>query len=380
MLAAASTWDGLAAELRSAAVGYQSVVSRLSNEGWMGPSSASMAAAAAPYVTWMSTTAGQAEQTAAQAKTAAAAYEAAFAMTVPPPVIAANRAQLAALVATNFLGQNTPAIAATEAHYGAMWAQDAAAMYSYAGSSAAASKVTPFAAPQQTTNPAGLAGQSGAVAQATGTSAATNTQSALSQFTSTMPTALQSLASPGAATGSGSGLSDILDPLGLQNSDLLNAMSNLMSSTFSPMSLAGITQIGADLAAIHAAAAGSELGLDAPASLMPLVPGVEIGAFGPAGAAGLGGAQAVSATMSRATQIGALSVPQSWTAATPVANSAATLVSDTRWTGALPDAAPGGAPGMPGMPVAGSGGRGFGFATPRYGFKPTVMARPVVAG
>src|SRR5437879_13128855 len=95
MLAAASTWDGLAAELRSAAVGYQSVVSRLSSEGWMGPSSASMAAAAAPYVTWMSTTAGQAEQTAAQAKAAAAAYEAAFAMTVPPPVIAANRAQLA---------------------------------------------------------------------------------------------------------------------------------------------------------------------------------------------------------------------------------------------------------------------------------------------
>ena len=53
-------------------------------------------------------------------------------MTVPPPVIAANRAQLMALIATNFFGQNTPAIAATEAHYSEMWVQDATAMYGYA--------------------------------------------------------------------------------------------------------------------------------------------------------------------------------------------------------------------------------------------------------
>ena len=71
-----------------------------------------MAAAAAPYVAWLSATAGQAEQAAAQAQAAAGAYEAAFAMTVPPPVIAANRAQLMLLVATNFFGQNTAAIAA----------------------------------------------------------------------------------------------------------------------------------------------------------------------------------------------------------------------------------------------------------------------------
>ena len=75
-------------------------------------------------------------------------------MTVPPAVVAANRAQLAALVATNVLGQNTPAIAVTEALYGEMWAQDAAAMYGYAGSSAAAATVTPFSSPPQTTTPA----------------------------------------------------------------------------------------------------------------------------------------------------------------------------------------------------------------------------------
>ena len=73
-----------------------------------------MSAAAASFVEWLSATAAQAEESAAQAHAAAAGYETAFAMTVPPPVIAANRSLLAALVATNFFGQNTPAIAATE--------------------------------------------------------------------------------------------------------------------------------------------------------------------------------------------------------------------------------------------------------------------------
>jgi PPE-repeat protein len=70
-----------------------------------------------------------------------------FFPTVPPPVIAANRALLAALVATNIVGQNTPAIATTEAQYAEMWAQDASAMYGYAGSSAAATQLTPFTSP-----------------------------------------------------------------------------------------------------------------------------------------------------------------------------------------------------------------------------------------
>jgi PPE-repeat protein len=113
----------------------------------------------------MSTTAAQAEQAAAQAQAAASAYEAAFAMTVPPGVVAANRSQTMLLIATNILGQNTPAIAANEAQYGEMWAQDSAAMYAYAGSSAAAAKLTLFTSPPQTTNPAGLAGQAATVAQ-----------------------------------------------------------------------------------------------------------------------------------------------------------------------------------------------------------------------
>ena len=126
MLAAATAWDFLAVELYSTAFAYDLVISDLTI-AWLGPSSIAMAAAANPYVSWISATAGLAEALGTQAKAAVAAYEAAFAMTVPPPVIAANRALLMALVATNFFGQNTPAIMATEAQYMEMWAQDAAA-------------------------------------------------------------------------------------------------------------------------------------------------------------------------------------------------------------------------------------------------------------
>ena len=166
MLAAAAAWDGLADELSSTASSFQATVEGLSGS-WQGPSSTSMAAAAAPYVAWMTATAAQAAESANQARAAVAAYETAFAATVPPPVIAANRTLLMTLVATNILGQNTPAIAATEAHYLQMWAQDAAAMYSYAGSSAAASQLTPFTEPPQTTSAAAAPLQAAAVTQAT---------------------------------------------------------------------------------------------------------------------------------------------------------------------------------------------------------------------
>lgn len=53
MLAAAAAWDGVAAELTSAAVSYGSVVSTLIVEPWMGPAAAAMAAAATPYVGWL---------------------------------------------------------------------------------------------------------------------------------------------------------------------------------------------------------------------------------------------------------------------------------------------------------------------------------------
>lgn len=151
MLAAAAGWHALGAELESTAVGYSAVVAALTGQTWLGPSSIAMAAATTPYVGRLSATGAAAVQTAVQAYAAAAAYDTAYAMTVPPPVIAANRAMLMALIATNFFGQNTPAIAATEAQYAQMWAQDATAMYGYAAAAETASTLEAFDDPPQTT-------------------------------------------------------------------------------------------------------------------------------------------------------------------------------------------------------------------------------------
>ena len=149
MMAASSAFSALSSELSSNAASYESIISSLSSQ-WTGPSSTAMAASAQTYIEWLTTTSAQLQEAAAAATSSAAAYEAAYAATIPPAVVYANRAQLAALVATNILGQNTPAILANEAMYAEFWAQDAAAMYGYsAAASAASSGLTPLTDPEQ---------------------------------------------------------------------------------------------------------------------------------------------------------------------------------------------------------------------------------------
>jgi PPE-repeat protein len=379
MMAAASAWNGLAADLSSTTTGYQSVISTLAGEEWLGPASAAMAAATAPYVAWMNTTAAAAEHAAAAAMASAGAYEAAFAMTVPPPVIAANRAQLAALVATNVLGQNTPAIAANEAHYGEMWAQDAAAMYGYAGSSASAGVLQPLTSPAPTTNPAGLAGQAGAVSTA-------GTQTGLSQLVSSVPNTMQGLASPlaGSSGLSGGFLSDVINST--QNIGIFNAIQTYagqLGTIGAWQMFAGISS-GVGLARAQGLEFGAFGGV--PGAVLAGAAGptgtagpVGVGvAPGAAGSAGVGGAP-VLAGVGQASPVGGLSVPASWSAATPAGAGSATLAS-TGWTAAAEESTP--VATMPaGMPAVASAGRGvLGFGAPRYGVKPVVMARPVVAG
>ena len=132
LLAAAAAWDGLASEMWASASSFDSVVSGLASNGqWMGPASESMTQAAGPYLQWLHGAAAHASMSALQARVAAMSYEGAFAATVPPAAVAANRVQLMALIATNILGQNTAAIAATEFEYIEMWLQDVMAMFGY---------------------------------------------------------------------------------------------------------------------------------------------------------------------------------------------------------------------------------------------------------
>jgi PPE-repeat protein len=294
MLAAASAWDGLAAELHSAASSYQSAITSLTAGPWLGPSSATMAAAAAPYVTWMQTAAAQAEQTANQAIAAAAAYEAAFAETVPPPVIAANRSLLAALVASNIFGQNTAAIATTETQYAEMWAQDTGAMQGYAGASAAATKLQSFSAPSSTTDGAGQTEQAAAVSRASGTSAGT-VQNAVSSFSP-----VSNLAAPAAAADPLTGLNFVAD----LSSIFVDPTGTAISSVSLPYDVVGaLTGFHTDDIVSGWAGIQSWPGLaPVPPSPFPVITNL---------------AAPVSANLADATSVGRLSVPATWAAAAP---------------------------------------------------------------
>jgi PPE-repeat protein len=396
MLTAAAAWDDLAAELYSAASLYGSVISDLTS-GWLGPSSAAMAAAAAPYVVWMATTAAQAEETGAQAKAAVAAYEAAFVMTVPPPAIAANRALLMGLIATNFFGQNTPAIMATEAAYIEMWAQDAAAMYGYQVAAQAASVLSPFALPAQTTSPAGFAGQAAAVAQAVSTAAGTSAQT-VAPLTTAMSTPLSfALSTPLAPVWAPDALAELASIASSMSSSAspLSLLTTLTPSTAltSGISLASGTGSAASMSTLGLSAigsAGSLVGSVGPRSgvlatqirMLGLTLGNGVGsgtgAFGPPG---MGSAQVI-ASVGRAASLGTLSVPQSWASAAPALSLAGSALPGTSVSAA--SAVPAGPQGMlNGMPMLPNAMRGMGAPTaytPRFGFRPTMVQTPVYAG
>lgn len=366
MLAAAAAWDQLAASLHSAASAYQSEITSLTGGPWVGPAAESMAAAAAPYVEWMRTTAGLAEQAANQAKVAAAAYETAFAATVPPPVIAANRSLLAALIATNVLGQNTPAIATAETQYAEMWAQDASAMYGYASSAASATTLTPFTPPQQNTNSG--ADQPAAVAQATGT-AAGNTQNVVSstqQAFASVPNTLTSFATPAAAADPPSGL-DLLSDLIAVFLDAPASVAGLGIDSPGTLVSLPFDVVGAltgfhtdDIVSGWAGIQSWPGYAPIPPTPFPVITNLAGGSAG--GVAPLGG-------LGQANTVGGLSVPPGWAAAAPAIRPAALALPSTS-VGAAVQAAQatsgsGGnlfgemaAAGMAGRAMAGTGGAG----------------------
>lgn len=268
LLTAAGAWDALSAELSIAASGYTSIISELTSIAWLGSTSAAMAAAATPFSGWLNETAGNAAQLAGQARAAAAAYELAFSMTVPPPVVAANRSLLLALVATNFFGQNTAAISVTEAHYAQMWVQDATAMNVYAQTSALATALPSLNQPPRTVNPAAETG-------------AQQLQTALS-----------------------SPLVQILE-------HVPNVTNSVLSSSNAVTSGRGIYVINMRLAA------QDELSPDTRLVSVPQLVSTSPSRPAP---------PAVAAAMGRATLVGRLSAPQSWVAAAPEIRPAAMVL------------------------------------------------------
>ncbi|MCA2263946.1 hypothetical protein A5626_19845 [Mycobacterium marseillense] len=362
LLAAAGSWDALSAELSSTAEGYESALSGLDLQ-WRGPAAQAMALSAARYVAWLQATAEQTAQTAMQARTAAAAYEQAYAMTVPPPVITANRALLASLVATNIVGQNTAAIADTEAQYANYWAQDAAAMSGYSVSSAAATQLPQFAPANNSTNESGVTAQKAAVTAANTNAAAnkavTQTFSALDETPGTTVNNFYYLdASTTSAANANANAFRVLDAIqgtGLGFSAPYN-MEQFVSGIIGAENNLGV--LAKPLAA-------------APALAAPALSGATTGVGG-----GLGN---VTATLSRAGSIGPMSVPASWAAPTSTHISPLEPAGFTTLPGTEEPVASG-YPGYPGMPGGGASRSVGAGVPPRYGVRLTVMPRPPAAG
>ena len=370
LMAASTSWANLAAELSSSAAQWESIITTLTTELWTGAGSTAAAASAESIVSWLTVAATAAEHTGAQAMASAAAYEAAFAGTVPPPVIAANRAQLAALVATNVLGINTAAIMATEAHYAEMWVQDATTMYAYQAASTAAGVLEPVAPQTPAANP----GAAGIQAAATAHSAA-------------------------AAPAQG-GLSSVVSGLQTGFSDLQSSLNSILTLNGQIPSIADFAEIPAVQNVIYnvgvtvawnvaeITATFPLLGhflASAPYGVTPFVDDVTplgaglgmgtslVGSTTPAGFA----APAATAALGEASSVGGLSVPAGWSAAAP-----ATLASSTAplegsgWTVVSESEPVAAMPGMPGMAAAAKGAGAY--AGPRYGFKPIVMPKQVL--
>lgn len=380
LMAAAVAWDDLATELHSAAAAYRSIISGLTVGRWLGPSSLTMASAFGPYVAWTAGAAARSAEAAGQARLAAEVYEAAWAATVPPQAVIANRVQLATLIATNFFGQNLPAIAANEAQYGEMWAQDAVAMYEYAANSALAAELTPFTSAPEVADPAGVAAQSTAVAQTAGSA---TQQFSLTSLMSAMSSMLQSLATPasagaaatetpwgtllGGATSGTGGLS-LSSFMSNFESNLPSLLPGYLMVAVTPLyglsSVLGMAQTLQGMAATAAQGVADVAGQAAAEAAGA--------AAGAADALGAG----VAGAMGQAGALGPLSIPASWTSVIPSAHL-------TSAGAVLPNAGgPGGLGAVPpsmlgGLPSAAAGRQAPG---PRYGQIPTVMAQPPSGG
>ena len=325
------------------------------------------------------------------AELSAAAFEAAFAMTVSPPEIVANRVLLAALVATNFFGQNTPAIMATEALYMEMWAQDVAAMFGYAAASAAATQLDPYRPPPNTTTPEGPLQQAAAVAQAVATPAGNSGHTAAAtsaQLTSAgaIQGFLQQLSAPVLSQWPFIQIQNFLQ-FGIPspwNQWAIEVPANwatpILKQTLQAYFGIGLANFGWSIGQqLTFGPGGTTAGAGGAWFPTPQFGGLHLGGiFGANAVSGGNGGGALLAGMGQAGKVGMLSVPANWT--TPTSEATVTLAAMEE-TPANAGAAGGENALLRGIPMAGVGRRtaGYGY-TNKYGFRYSVLTRPPSAG
>ena len=327
---AAAAWQQLSANLEDAADNYASSLSSM-DESWYGPSSAAMFQSVTPYVTWLRTTAQQAQQTAAAARSAAAAFSSVQASVVPTATVAANRTRLVQLLATNVFGRNLPAIAQTESEYQTMWANNAAAMTRYQAASSQASTLPQLTSPTSTTNPSALSTQASSAAPAATTSSGATVAAA--SPAPALPTAFD----PNAGF---VGLANTYANQFISSGFPINMLSYLAQNQ-SAQALQGVSaQVGQGLSEGENALGGAAANLGGGAAGALGALGQGGGGLSALGAAGLGEIN-TSAALGAAVPMGNLSAPPG---AAPLLSTPVQLASAATPLGT------GGAPGMPMLP------------------------------
>jgi PPE-repeat protein len=329
---AAAAWQQLSANLEDAADNYAASLSSM-DESWYGPSSAAMFQSVTPYVTWLRTTAQQAQQTAAAARSAAAAFSSVQASVVPTATVAANRMRLAQLLATNVFGRNLPAIAQTESEYQTMWANNAAAMTRYQAASSQASTLPQLTSPTSTTNPSNLKTQASSAAPAATTSSSSGATVAAASPAGLLPTAFDPSAG---LVGEANTYANQFISSGFP----INLLSYLAQSQ-SAQALQGVNSaVGQGVSEGENALGGAAANLGGGAAGALGALGQSGGGLSALGAAGLGEIN-TSAALGAAVPMGNLSAPPS---AAPLLATPVQLASAATPLGA------GGAPGMPMLP------------------------------
>ncbi|BBZ71608.1 PPE family protein, SVP subgroup [Mycobacterium paraseoulense] len=360
LMAAAAAYANLGAEISTTATQWESIISLLTSEQWTGGGSAAAAAAAQPIITYLTETAATLEQASAQATASAAAFDAVYAAVVPPPLVVANRTLQASLLPMAIIPTVAAEIAALDAEYAEMWAQDAAAMAAYQAASLAAGVLTPVTPLTSTTSPATAAAADSAALAADSTGGT-----------------VQALAAPLAAP-----LAAAADPITPTFPGLLGSIDNFLGTPSVLNAINGSVNTAAwwVMNAIPTAVSlGHTLG-SVPSipfaltdSVTPLaggmVQGTMVGSVSGAGA---------SAALGEASAVGGLSVPAGWNAAAPASLASSTApLEGSGWTAAAEAEPVAAMPGMPGMAAAAKGAGAYGSG-PRYGFKPIVMPKQVV--
>jgi PPE-repeat protein len=331
---AAAAWRQLGADLEDAADNYAAVVASMA-DAWHGPSSAAMSASVAPYLSWLRTTSQQAQQVAASAQAAANAYNAASAAVVPTAQVLANRTRLAQLLATNGFGRNLPAIAATEADYQRMWANNAAAMTRYQAASTQATNLPQFTSPTSTANPSAQATQTSAQS-----AAAANSGSTVAAKAAAAATPADALPVAGDPNAGYVGLANTYANQFVSSGFPINLLSYLAQSQ-SAQALQGVSaQVGQGVSEGEEALGGGGLG-GAAGALGAL--GAGGGGLGALGAAGLSAPAAAAAT--------GVAVPMGGLMAPPAAGTLlATSQAPVQLASAATPLGAGEAAGMPMMP------------------------------